>query len=154
MRIACEAQLTTMNYISIASYMKRECQFLKHPDCDRTRTCDPQIRSLVPYPFGHTALVIQTVLLRRFIRLSISTYVVIHNSRDRTSKIVIFPRQIRRIEPVTCNHPSYWESTLPNWPKQPLPLFNREKDRPWQDLNLQSPVSETDALSIRPQGQP
>ena len=25
-------------------------------------------------------------------------------------------------------------------------------DRPWQDLNLQSPVSETDALSIRPQG--
>ena len=24
--------------------------------------------------------------------------------------------------------------------------------RPWQDLNLQSPVSETDALSIRPQG--
>ena len=27
-----------------------------------------------------------------------------------------------------------------------------EKFRPWQDLNLQSPVSETDALSIRPQG--
>ena len=24
--------------------------------------------------------------------------------------------------------------------------------RPWQDSNLQSPVSETDALSIRPQG--
>ena len=24
--------------------------------------------------------------------------------------------------------------------------------RPWQDLNLQSPVSETDALSIWPQG--
>ena len=27
-----------------------------------------------------------------------------------------------------------------------------KESRPWQDSNLQSPVSETDALSIRPQG--
>ena len=25
------------------------------PDRDRTRTCNPQIRSLMPYPLGHTA---------------------------------------------------------------------------------------------------
>ena len=30
--------------------------------------------------------------------------------------------------------------------------FKKICGRPWQDLNLQSPVSETDALSIRPQG--
>ena len=28
----------------------------------------------------------------------------------------------------------------------------QKRGRPWQDSNLQSPVSETDALSIRPQG--
>ena len=27
-------------------------------DRDRTRTCNPQIRSLMPYPLGHTTLVI------------------------------------------------------------------------------------------------
>ena len=29
----------------------------KHTCCDRdrTRTCNPQIRSLMPYPLGHTA---------------------------------------------------------------------------------------------------
>ena len=27
---------------------------LKLHDRDRTRTCNPQIRSLVPYPLGHT----------------------------------------------------------------------------------------------------
>ena len=26
----------------------------KNNDRDRTRTCNPQIRSLVPYPLGHT----------------------------------------------------------------------------------------------------
>ena len=25
-----------------------------HAERDRTRTCNPQIRSLVPYPLGHT----------------------------------------------------------------------------------------------------
>ena len=32
--------------------------FRKKKDCDdrdRTRTCNPQIRSLMPYPLGHTA---------------------------------------------------------------------------------------------------
>ena len=29
----------------------------KEHDRDRTRTCNPQIRSLVPYPLGHTATV-------------------------------------------------------------------------------------------------
>ena len=29
-----------------------------YTDRDRTRTCNPQIRSLVPYPLGHTVLVI------------------------------------------------------------------------------------------------
>ena len=29
----------------------------KHFDRDRTRTCNPQIRSLMPYPLGHTAAV-------------------------------------------------------------------------------------------------
>ena len=28
----------------------------KRNDRDRTRTCNPQIRSLVPYPLGHTVL--------------------------------------------------------------------------------------------------
>ena len=28
----------------------------KEFDRDRTRTCNPQIRSLVPYPLGHTTL--------------------------------------------------------------------------------------------------
>ena len=28
---------------------------IKQTDRDRTRTCNPQIRSLVPYPLGHTA---------------------------------------------------------------------------------------------------
>ena len=28
--------------------------FVKKFDRDRTRTCNPQIRSLVPYPLGHT----------------------------------------------------------------------------------------------------
>ena len=27
----------------------------KFTDRDRTRTCNPQIRSLMPYPLGHTA---------------------------------------------------------------------------------------------------
>ena len=27
----------------------------KKIDRDRTRTCNPQIRSLMPYPLGHTA---------------------------------------------------------------------------------------------------
>ena len=26
----------------------------KNTDRDRTRTCNPQIRSLMPYPLGHT----------------------------------------------------------------------------------------------------
>ena len=30
--------------------------FVKKIDRDRTRTCNPQIRSLVPYPLGHTTL--------------------------------------------------------------------------------------------------
>ena len=30
--------------------------FQKGIDRDRTRTCNPQIRSLVPYPLGHTVL--------------------------------------------------------------------------------------------------
>ena len=29
----------------------------KKSDRDRTRTCNPQIRSLVPYPLGHTTTV-------------------------------------------------------------------------------------------------
>ena len=28
--------------------------YKKKSDRDRTRTCNPQIRSLVPYPLGHT----------------------------------------------------------------------------------------------------
>ena len=31
---------------------------IKSVDRDRTRTCNPQIRSLVPYPLGHTTLLI------------------------------------------------------------------------------------------------
>ena len=31
-------------------------------------------------------------------------------------------------------------------------IVGKRHCRPWQDSNLQSPVSETDALSIRPQG--
>ena len=30
----------------------------KFPDCGRIRTCNPQNRSLMPYPLGHTALVV------------------------------------------------------------------------------------------------
>ena len=30
----------------------------KFTDRDRTRTCNPQIRSLVPYPLGHTVSLI------------------------------------------------------------------------------------------------
>ena len=30
-------------------------------DRDRTRTCNPQIRGLVPYPLGHTTLLIHNV---------------------------------------------------------------------------------------------
>ena len=30
--------------------------YIKGIDRDRTRTCNPQIRSLVPYPLGHTVL--------------------------------------------------------------------------------------------------
>ena len=33
-------------------------------DRDRTRTCNPQIRSLMPYPLGHTATV--TFLPKKF----------------------------------------------------------------------------------------
>ena len=29
---------------------------ITYPDHDRTRTCNPQIRSLVPYPLGHMVL--------------------------------------------------------------------------------------------------
>ncbi len=32
--------------------------FIKYFERDRTRTCNPQIRSLVPYPLGHTPLLI------------------------------------------------------------------------------------------------
>ena len=37
---------------------------------DRTRTCNPQIRSLVPYPLGHTPWLIRMVLWRNFPRFS------------------------------------------------------------------------------------
>ena len=33
------------------------CQKKNELDRDRTRTCNPQIRSLMPYPLGHTAAV-------------------------------------------------------------------------------------------------
>ena len=33
-------------------------------DRDRTRTCNPQIRSLVPYPLGHTVLLVHPTSLR------------------------------------------------------------------------------------------
>ena len=32
----------------------KTCNKFKRIDRDRTRTCNPQIRSLVPYPLGHT----------------------------------------------------------------------------------------------------
>ena len=32
-------------------------------DCGRTRTCNPQIRSLVPYPLGHTAPLGQILMI-------------------------------------------------------------------------------------------
>ena len=37
---------------------------VKYFDRDRSRTCNPRIRSTVPYPLGHTILVIQK--LREF----------------------------------------------------------------------------------------
>ena len=33
----------------------KEMTVSKNIDRDRTRTCNPQIRSLMPYPLGHTA---------------------------------------------------------------------------------------------------
>ena len=35
-------------------YMKKDKKSIF--DRDRTRTCNPQIRSLMPYPLGHTTL--------------------------------------------------------------------------------------------------
>ena len=37
-----------INNVYLGSYKKKT-------DRDRTRTCNPQIRSLVPYPLGHMA---------------------------------------------------------------------------------------------------
>ena len=34
----------------VKKFHLKKCYF----DRDRTRTCNPQIRSLVPYPLGHT----------------------------------------------------------------------------------------------------
>jgi hypothetical protein len=31
---------------------------IHHNDCGRTRTCNPHIRSMVPYPLGHTVLIV------------------------------------------------------------------------------------------------
>ena len=44
--------MTTMN-VPFHSPLKSYQKILN--DRDRTRTCNPQIRSLVPYPLGHTA---------------------------------------------------------------------------------------------------
>ena len=46
----------------VGKYGKFLCTGLKSVDRDRTRTCNPQIRSLVPYPLGHTTLDTETVL--------------------------------------------------------------------------------------------
>ena len=38
--------------------INHEVCMVKYFDRDRTRTCNPRIRSTVPYPLGHTTLVI------------------------------------------------------------------------------------------------
>ena len=42
----------------ILSRMKSNFHGPKVSDRDRTRTCNPQIRSLMPYPLGHTAYLV------------------------------------------------------------------------------------------------
>ena len=51
-------------------------------DRDRTRTCNPQIRSLMPYPLGHTAVDMERVEISKFEnrRTSINTKARVSNS--------------------------------------------------------------------------
>ena len=46
-------------FSNLKSTKKREKEII---DRDRTRTCNPQIRSLMPYPLGHTTLLTKEVI--------------------------------------------------------------------------------------------
>ncbi len=47
----------------IQNYMTETIIFKKiYIERDRTRTCNPQIRSLVPYPLGHTPFLILLII--------------------------------------------------------------------------------------------
>ena len=103
-------------------------------DHDRTRTCNPQIRSLVPYPLGHT---------------------VLYDSKGSLSG------NITLLFNACCNFLCVWEhwhtvylwyhfhqfllSCHLSWRsiskiKEDI-LYEFEKVWPWQDSNLQSPYS-------------
>ena len=47
--------------LSLLSHIKHTVDPQKRIDRDRTRTCNPQIRSLVPYPLGHTVLSVRWI---------------------------------------------------------------------------------------------
>ena len=52
--------LFEQRFLVCPNILSNTCKYGQYEDkkCfnrDRTRTCNPQIRSLVPYPFGHTA---------------------------------------------------------------------------------------------------
>ena len=48
---------TFLYFMMVAQLLGIKSNYLKKGiDHDRTRTCNPQIRSLVPYPLGHMVL--------------------------------------------------------------------------------------------------
>ena len=58
------SQFSALHHIrfKLTSAAASMIQLQNNFDRDRTRTCNPQIRSLVPYPLGHTTLVEKLVL--------------------------------------------------------------------------------------------
>ena len=73
---------------------------------DRTRTCNPQIRSLVPYPFGHTVPCFLWILILFYFCQTATCFAMICQTKTATSFSNLFERKVL----YCCFNSSNWKS--------------------------------------------
>ena len=76
--------------------------YIKGIDRDRTRTCNPQIRSLVPYPLGHTVLCVGWIS-------PITPSVASHQNMLQSSvKTTFHLHKKKAVLELSLSHPTHW----------------------------------------------
>ena len=77
-------------FLVCSNTLSNTCKYGQYEDkkCfnrDRTQTCNPQIRSLVPYPFGHTAPCVECTLILFYLCQNITCVAMI--CQTKTTKL-------------------------------------------------------------------